>query len=180
MRSFIFCVLSGLAGLAWVVPAHGQVIDLYSRMTDPRGIARLNTLDTSTTIAECFMGDARWDIDSIDGIPDVAKDTGSGIITHIWSAAGIQDTQVTLWLYLNDTLVVTGYYDEFFSTIRGLFRPPLDTAAHSANIWDVQIPYHKGFRLAMRASSGNVYFAVMRHRVPESVLPWVNLKVPPP
>jgi hypothetical protein len=174
MRFLIFHILSTLLAFAWVVPAHAQVIDLYSRMTDPRGIARLNTPDTATTKAECFMGGSGLPLDS-DGIPDVARDTGSGVITHIWSAASIVDTQATLWLYLNDTLYITGFYNEFFTTLRGLFRPPLDTSAHSANIWDVQIPYHKGFRLAMRTSNGNMYFAVEWHWVPDSVLPWFSL-----
>src|ERR1035437_7523666 len=97
-----FLMLGGL-GISGIASA--QVIDLYSRMVDPRGIARRDTPDTSRIQAIAFHGDAKWNTDSIDHIPDVAKDTGSGVITHIWSTAGVPDTTVTLWLYVNDTLV---------------------------------------------------------------------------
>src|ERR1700733_8360296 len=108
--------------------AFGQgTIDLYSRLNDPRGIARFDTPDTSPTKAVTFHGDAKWNIDSFDHIPDVAKDTGSGVITHIWNTEGVPaDSEVTLFLYINDTLVIKAYYIEFFQTLRGLFRPPLD------------------------------------------------------
>jgi hypothetical protein len=159
-------------------PAPAQVIDLYSRMTDPRGIARLAMPDSTRTKSINFHGDAKWATDTIDGIPDVAKDTGSGVITHIWSACGDPDSTVTLWLYLNDTLVVSGKYGEFFATLHGLFRPPLDTSTHGANTWDVQIPYHHGFRLAMVSTQGNVYWAFEWHWVPESILPWVSFHTP--
>jgi hypothetical protein len=59
MRIFLFYFLSMAVALAWVIPAHAQAIDLYSRMSDPRGIARLNTPDTAMTKAICFQGDAK-------------------------------------------------------------------------------------------------------------------------
>jgi len=165
-----------LAALGTSHTASSQVIDLYSRMSDPRAIARLDEPDTSCTKAVTFHGDAKWNIDSIDHIPDVAKDTGSGVITHIWTTADVQDSSVTIWLYLNDTLVISDHYYEFFEKLRGLFRPPLNLFANGANTWDVQIPYHKGFRLAMLTPNGNVYFAVEWHEVRESLLPWIALR----
>jgi len=174
MKALAFCLLFG--ALAASSPASCQVINLYSRMTDPRAIARLDAPDTSRTQAIAFHGDARWNIDSADHIPDVVKDTGSGVITHIWSTNGDPDTTVILWLYVNDTLIITDHYNEFFQKLHGLFRPPLDTFANGANTWDVQIPYHKGFRLAMKASSGNIYFAIEWHHVPSALLPWIPLR----
>ncbi len=160
--------------------ASAQVINLYSRMTDPRGIARLAVLDSSPTKSINFHGDARWNLDSVDHIPNVARDTGSGVITHLWSACGDPDSTVTIWLYIDDTLVLSGKFDQFFGMLHGLFRPPLDTMAHGAGICDVQIPYHHGFRLAMISTGGNVYWAVEWHWVPESVLPWFSVSKPIP
>ena len=173
-KALPFCLLLG--ALVASSTASCQVIDLYSRITDPRAIARLDMPDTSRTQAVNFHGDAKLNIDSADHIPDVAKDSGSGVITHIWSTNGDRDTSVMLWLYVNDTLVISGYYNEFFQKLHGLFRPPLDTFANGANTWDVQIPYHKGFRLAMRSSGGNVYFAVEWHHVSGALLPWIPLR----
>ena len=164
--------------LVTLVPEHelrAQTIDLYSRITDPRGIARLDAPDSGRTFAVTFHGDARWNIDSTDHIPDVAKDSGSGVITHIWSTLGDADTTVILSLYLNDTLLIKDYYNEFFHKLRGFLRPPLDTFSEGAYVWDAQIPYHHGFRLAMQATTGNVYFAFEWHRVPGNLLPWIPL-----
>ncbi len=144
-------------------------------MSDPRGIALLATPDTGLTYAVTFHGDAKWNIDSADHIPDVAKDSGTGVITHIWSILGAPDSTCMLWLYLNDSLIIKDYYTEFFQKLRGFMRPPLDTFSEGANIWDDQIPYHHGFRLAMQTSNPNVYFAFEWHKVPETDLPWDGL-----
>ncbi len=164
-----------MAAFLVTMDASAQIINLYSRMTDPRSIARLDLPDSSPMKAVTFHGDAKWNIDSADHIPDVATDTGSGVITHIWSTHGGADSDVVLWLYINDTLILHDHYNEFFTKLRGLFRPPLDTVTDGANDWDVQIPYHRGFRLAMLSSDGNVYFAFEWHHVSDDVVPWIPL-----
>lgn len=160
-------------------PCFGQVIDPYSRMLDPRSIARLAAPDTTRTKAVTFHGDARWNLDSSDHVPNVAKDTGSGIITHIWTTLGDADSTCILCLYINDTLLVKDYYREFFQKLRAYFPSPLDTFANGANTCDVQIPYHRGFRISMPQTNGNAYFAIEWHWVPEPLLPWIQLRSAP-
>ena len=173
LRSLSIILLS----LAIHATAGAQVLNLYSRIVDPRGIARLDEPDSGRTKSVCFHGNpVDWNaIDSTDHSGIVAQDTGSGVITHIWSTFGIPDSQAIIKLYINDTLVLADFYIEFFNKVRGLLRPPLDTFQSGAYIWDIQIPYHKGFRLTVLSTSQNLYFGVMWHWGSEHLLPWFKL-----
>src|SRR5579883_3597921 len=153
-------IFSALLILFFVANGNAQVIDLYSRITDPRGIAILSVPDSSPTRSVCFHGDARWKLDSTDMSGIVAEDTGSGVITHIWSTANVDDSLVTMKLYIDDTLLISDHYREFFSTLPNAFRPPLDTFANGAYTWDVQIAYHHGFNWTLKTPDPNMYFAI--------------------
>jgi hypothetical protein len=154
-----------------------QMLNLYSRIVDPRGIARLDGPDTGRTKSVCFHGNPiDWnEIDLTDHSGIVAEDTGSGVITHIWNTSGVPDSQVIMKLYINDTLVLADFFNEFFGKIRGVLRPPLDSFGSGAYTWDIQIPYHKGFRLTVITPNPNLYFGIMWHSVPEQLLPWFKL-----
>lgn len=171
-------LLAALAVLCWVFccdACSAQTLDLYQRVSDPRGIAILNTPDSTESNGFCVFGlPHRLDLSDSSNI--IAEDTGGGVITHMWSTAGDPDTMVFFKLWIDDTLRLSDYHDEFFDIARGPFRPPLNLGPLPAHVLDVQIPYHHSFRWTAKAPGGNIYSAITWHKVDPSILPYFSSK----
>lgn len=148
----------------------GQV-NPYSRMTDPRAIARLDGPDSQPLRYACRFGFPP------DRDPDqnyiFAQENGAGIITHIWTTTGDPDSTTNIKLYIDDRLIISCTYHSFFQEVNGMLRNPLDSAFPGAYICDVQIPYRKNFKITYTGSSWNVYYAIAWRPVSDS-----NLVVP--
>ncbi len=159
------------------VVSHGQLLNLYERVTDPRAIARLSGPDTARTKSVCFHGDPAWmGTDTLDRYGLIAEDTGSGIITHVWSTGAVADTACTVKLYIDDTLRFKDTYNALFrGGSHGVLCPPLDTLANGATTWDLQIPFHHGFKFTALTSNPNLYFCTEWHAAPQGTVPSLDI-----
>ncbi|MDP4231053.1 MAG: DUF2961 domain-containing protein [Bacteroidota bacterium] len=146
-------------------------VNPYSRMTDPRALARLDGPDSQPlryAIRFGFPPDRDPDQNYI-----LAQDTGAGIITHMWTTTDVPDSTTNIKLYVDDKLIISCTYYTFFEKINGALRGPLDTTYPGAQVCDVQIPYRKNFKITYIGATWNVYYAIAWRPVSDS-----NLVVP--
>jgi len=103
--------------------------------------------DAGPTRSSCGVG---WpaERDPYDWSFVVAKDSGSGVIQHIWAQLENQvDSLTQLRIWVDDSLIITSPLYTFFKKVHGPFRAPLDSLASGAMVCDVQIPYKRNFRI---------------------------------
>lgn len=137
---------------------HAQ-LNLYSRVTDPRTLARLDGPDSQPLRYACRFGFPP-ERDASDQYSIIAQDTGAGIISHIWTATDASDTLIFIKLYIDEKLVFSGSYRAFFRSINGVLRAPLDSLSAGAFICDVQMAYRKSFKITCTAQTTNAYYAI--------------------
>jgi hypothetical protein len=149
-----------------------QPLDLYSRLSDPRAIARLDNKDSEPLRISSFVG---WPSvrDPTDWYFLLAKDSGSGIITHIWMQLhDAIDSTTSVRIWVDDSLLITSPLYSLFRKTNGAMRTPLDSICSGALVCDVQIPYKRNFRITYYAD-WNVcclYYAIEYRRLADSNL----------
>ena len=150
-----------------------QTIDPYHRMVDPRAIARLDGPDAEPLHQSSGYG-YNGIIDSVDHYTVLARDSGAGIITHIWLVSTADDSLTDFRIYIDDTLIVSTHFLEFFGTQSGVLRPPFDTTFPGGNVSDVQMPYRRNFMITMKVRTNNFYYAIAWRPVldPKLVIPF--------
>jgi len=144
-------------------------INLYNRLTDPRAIARLDNPDTGRLQYRNIHGLSNQ-IDSIDGYSILAEDSGAGVLTHIWMTYGNYDSLVLMKLYIDGKLISSGPYNVVLDSPKGIIRLPFDTAYPGAHVWDIQVPYRKGFKITATAPDYNFYYAICWRHVEDSLV----------
>jgi hypothetical protein len=143
--------------LVSAVNVHAQ-INPYSRLTDPRAIARLDGPDSEPLRYSCYHG-LPAPIDPVDSNHILAQDSGAGIITHIWMTTDAPDSMTSIKIYIDDKLVVSSTFFSFYEKAHGLLRPSFDSLYPGGYVCDVQMPYKKGFRITYQGT-WNIYFAI--------------------
>lgn len=127
---------------------HSQPFDPYARVSDPRAICRLDGADTLPV--RIFSGVAfPRERNPYDGNFVIAKDTGSGIITHLWLMYHElpADSLMLIRIWVDDSMVVSSYLYSLFKKQHGSLRAPLDSLASGGLNCDVQIPYKRNFMI---------------------------------
>ncbi len=133
-------------------------LNLYSRMTDPRAIARLDGPDCEPLR---YVNRFGYPPDKdIDGNYIFAQDTGAGVITHIWMTTTALDSTTSFKIYVDGTLISSSTFLSFFIHPQGVLRPPFDSLYPGAFVCDVQIPYKKSFKITYIGEGWNVYYAL--------------------
>ncbi len=144
-----------------------QGIDPYRRMTNPRAIALLTGPDCQPLRHSSGYG-SNGVIDSGDHHVVLACDSGSGIITHFWLTAAVTDSLTDFRIYVDDVLIVSSRFYEFFGLHTGMLRPPLDSTFPGGNVCDIQIPYRRNFKITLKSPSDNFYYAITWRPVSDS------------
>ena len=134
-------------------------LNVYSRMTDPRAIARLDGLDGEPLRYVNRYGYPP-ERDSSDNNVILAQDSGAGVITHFWSTTTAADSTTNFKLYIDGELILSTTYYSFFEKVHGVVRPPFDSLYPGAQVCDVQIPYKKSFRITYIGEGWNIYYAI--------------------
>ncbi|HYM20963.1 MAG TPA: glycoside hydrolase family 172 protein [Candidatus Kapabacteria bacterium] len=175
-KHFAVLVLVILTFFIKVIPSRAQ-IDLYSRINDPRAIARLNNSDSGRLQFSADHGFWNKKIDA-DGYYILAEDSGAGVITHLWFANGVPDTLVFMKIYVDGQLLIQGIFDSLLVLRHGVLRPPLDTAYPGAYVADIQIPYKKQFKITLFSPDWNMFYAIgWRHISNPFILPSFGLNI---
>lgn len=150
-------------------------IDLYAKINDPLGIAKLDNVDSTHLRYVNFHGFS-GERDPSDGFFVIAKDSGAGVLTHLWITYGNGDSLAIMKLYLDGVLIVGGRLDSVMGKSHGTLRPPLDTLYPGAYVCDVQLPYKKNFRITFTAPTDNMYCAIGWRPIADSaILPKFSL-----
>jgi len=134
-------------------------INFYSRIEDPRAIARLDCPDCQPLRYVNRFGYPP-DRDPIDSNFIFAQDTGAGVITHIWMTTTAPDSTTNFKIYIDGNLISSSTFVSFFVNARGVLRPPFDSLYPGAFVCDVQIPYKKSFKITYIGEGWNVYYAI--------------------
>ncbi len=150
-------------------------IDLYAKINDPLVIAKLDNADSAHLQYVNFHGFS-GERDPSDGFFVIAKDSGAGVLTHLWITYGNGDSVAIMKLYLDGVLIVGGRLDSVMGKPHGTLRPPLDTLYPGAYVCDVQLPYRKNFRITFTAPTDNMYCAIASRPIADStILPKFSL-----
>jgi hypothetical protein len=105
---------------------HSQIINPYSRIVDPRGLARLND-GISEPLRYATLHGLPKERDLSDSSFIIAQDTGAGIICHIWMTTDSSQESPYLKIYIDGKLVISSSFSSFFKKRHGSIRPPFDT-----------------------------------------------------
>jgi hypothetical protein len=154
------------------VYAQGK-FDPYSRLSDPRAIAQLAVPDNEPIRIVSHVGWPTGPRDDIDGFFILGADTGSGIITHIWTQLFQQvDSLTKIRIWVDDSLVADEHLYSFFNKQHGVFTFPLDSVCSGGSVCDIQIPYKRNFRITYYAdwSVCCLYWAIEYRRIKDSSL----------
>jgi hypothetical protein len=132
--------------------AYGQGFDPYSRVSDPRGICRLDGPDTLPIQFQVGVG---WSpLRDTDGYFICGQDTGSGIITHLWMEFyNAVDSLLKVRVWIDDSLVISCGIDSFYKKNHGMLRAPLDSLASGGFNCDVQISYRRNYKVTFYAAN---------------------------
>ncbi len=126
--------------------ALSQGFDPYSRVSDPRGICRLDGPDTMTV--HCINGVGYTPDRDTDSYFICGKMNGAGILTHLWMEYyNAIDSLLKVRLWVDDSLIISCGIDSFYKQMHGAIRPPFDSLASGGFNCDVQIPYKRNFKV---------------------------------
>jgi hypothetical protein len=142
-----------------------QPLDLYRRVTDPRGIARLSG-DDRDYLRHANGFRFPYFHDTVDNYFIVARDTGAGVITHIWMNTDGPDSNYFIKLWIDDKLILKTTFYSFFNGKHGFLRAPLDTNGSGGWNCDVQIPYSKNFRITYSSPSDWFFYNIAWRPLP--------------
>jgi hypothetical protein len=141
--------------------------NIYHTITDPQSLGDLSTLQPVRCVAQLGLPQAK---DVIDGFSIIASDTGSGIITHIWATTDAIDSTTHIKLWIDDSLISSSTFQEFFTSSQHYLRAPLDTTMSGGFVCDVQMPYRHNFRITY-SGGGLFFYAIVWRPYPLSTLP---------
>jgi hypothetical protein len=169
VKRLVGCIVLVITVLYAVVTTSFAQVDVYSRLTDPRAIARLDNPDTGRLQYRNIHGLSSV-VDSTDGYYVLAEDSGAGVLTHIWMTYGSYDSLAQMKFYIDGKLISSGPYTVVLDSPKGFIHLPFDTTYPGAHVWDVQVPYRKGFKISVTAPDNNFYYAICWRHIEDSLV----------
>ncbi|MBM2815950.1 MAG: hypothetical protein HW421_2712 [Ignavibacteria bacterium] len=101
----------------------------------------------------------------------IADDTGSGVITHIWTQYfQLPDSSFFFKLIIDGELILQMPMEEFFGNNHGLLRFPFYNKYSGCYVSDIQIPYKKSFKISVKRinpAECNLFWAVQWKPLPD-------------
>ncbi len=154
-------VLFFLTALLLYLPSAGYgQIDLYSKMNDPYALFTFDNIDSGIMRYVNHHG-LPEERDPTDNYFLLASDSGAGVITHFWMTCPDDFAHSLLKIYIDDSLILFGRYDSVIGQNHGFLRAPFDSTYPTFAVEsDVQIPFHRSFKITYMGPLWNIYYAV--------------------
>jgi len=151
---------------------------LYRDLLRHNGITLLDTLAMSPILYKTGFNLNYYPDKSMPGFDEMFAAYGSGVFSHMWYAPNgdpFQDSTFELVFKIDEKILCQGTPKELFNGGCDLLSNVLAYRTSGALRIDLQIPYHRMFRISQRIKNTtpnpDTFWAVMFRQLPLSVLP---------